>query len=89
MHTERMDRLMRDEQKHYPPGTRRVSEAERRQTLENLHKKKAILMRQLDQVPVTMDTYRVRTMKRKIDSEMDEIEDAIRTFSRRDVFVQV
>ena len=77
------------EQKSYPPGTRLLSDPERLETLNNLHKQKSWLQAAIMALPITMDTYRANAKKRELDAKMDEIEKAITVYSRSRVFVAV
>ncbi len=53
-------RKFKKEAKHFPPGTRLLTEKERAETPANLEKEKAELDRALMALPISMDTLRAR-----------------------------
>lgn len=72
-----------------PPGHRQLPESERNQTLGLLKQKLNDLTGQLSRLPIGSDTVRVRQQRVSLDSQMSEVEEAIKIFSRPKVFVRV
>ena len=86
---EALARVKKIEVKSYPPGTRLLDETERVTTLDNLTKKRNEIVKGLDSLPISMDTLRARTRKRKLDAELDELDAAIKVYQRTKVFVAI
>ncbi|XP_070545327.1 enkurin domain-containing protein 1-like isoform X2 [Ptychodera flava] len=72
-----------------PPGHTVMPERERRETLEVLRQKERDLTNELARLPVTADTVRARSKRAEIENRLSEIEEAIKIFSRKKVFVKL
>jgi len=72
----------------YPKGTRLLSEEERMQTLTSLQDTRKDLCNMLEKMPITMKTMSVQKRKEELENKLNEIENAIKTFSRKQVFVK-
>lgn len=72
-----------------PPGHVVLPEAERRETLRMLRSSFGELVRELNALPVRADTLRTRERKRQLETRLARLEDGIKVFSRRTVFVKL
>ena len=73
----------------YPKGTRLLSEEERLFTLEKLKQRKNDINQILEKISLTCDTIAFRNKKEELFKKLDEVENAIETFSRQKVFVKI
>ena len=73
----------------YPKGTRLLSEEERVSTLEKLKQSKEDINKVIEKMPITCDSQAFRNKKDELFKKLDEIENAIETFSKKKVFVKV
>ena len=73
----------------YPKGTRLLSEEERISTLEKLKQSKEDINKVIEKLPITCDSQAFRNKKDELFKKLDEIENAIETFSKKKVFVKV
>jgi len=72
-----------------PKGHRRVSEQERRKVLENLRKAQQEFEKELLALPVRQcDTLKYKQKKMELEVKLNEIDEAIKTFSKKKVFVR-
>lgn len=71
-----------------PPGTRLMTEEERINTLEELHRQKVAISDMLFSLPLSMKTDALKTKKRELESKLVEIERAVTTFSRKIVYIK-
>ncbi len=78
----------KEEQK-YPKGTRLLSEEERLLTLNKLKESKRELENLIEKLPITLNSLSLRNKQQRLYKELDEIEQAIITFSRNQVFVKI
>ena len=78
----------KEEQK-YPKGTRLLSEEERLLTLNKLKESKKELENLIEKLPITLNSLSLRNKQQRLYKELDEIEQAIITFSRNQVFVKI
>ncbi|XP_077998986.1 enkurin domain-containing protein 1-like isoform X2 [Glandiceps talaboti] len=72
-----------------PPGHAAMPEKERLETLDVLKQKEHELTNELSRLSVTADTMRARAKRADLESRISEIEEAIKIFSRRKVFVKL
>lgn len=72
-----------------PPGHTLMPRDERLQTLELLKKKHKEMTAELNSLPVSCDTLRIKTRKTELETKLREIESALKIFSRPKVFVKV
>ena len=72
----------------YPKGTRLLSEDERVQTLNSLQNTRKELVNMLEKFPITMKTMSIQNKKAEMEKKLTEIEDAIKTFSKKQVFIK-
>ena len=83
-----MEKLRKETAK-YPKGTRLLSEEERLSTLEKLKQSKDDINKVIEKLPITCDSQAFRNKKDELFKKLDEIENAIETFSKKKVFVKV
>jgi len=76
------------EESKYPKGTRLLSEEERVQTLTSLQETRRDLCNMLEKMPITMKTMTIQKKKEELETKLSEIENAIKTFSRKQVFIK-
>ena len=72
-----------------PPGTRLLSEEERLETLRNLQENKKEVEKVLGKLPISMKTLALQQKKAELEKKIDEIDRAIATFSRPQVYIAV
>lgn len=73
----------------YPKGTRLLSEEERLFTLEKLKQSKNDINQIIEKLPITCDSQAFRNKREELFKKLDEIENAIETFSKKKVFVKI
>ena len=83
-----IDKLRKQEEK-YPKGTRLLSEEERVFTLNKLLESKKDIENLLSKLPITMSSLAAKSKQEELYKKLDEIDNAITTFSRKKVFVKV
>ena len=83
-----MEKLRKETAK-YPKGTRLLSEEERLFTLEKLKQSRDDINKVIEKLPITSDTQAFRNKKEELFKKLDEIENAIETFSKKKVFVKI
>jgi hypothetical protein len=66
-----------------------LSEGERLETLNNLINTRKELMNLLEKMPISMRTFAIQNKKAEMEKKLNEIEDGIKTFSRKQVFVKI
>ncbi|CAM1314607.1 ENKD1 (predicted) [Pycnogonum litorale] len=71
-----------------PPGHIKISDEEKKNTLEQLNKSYEELMKQLNRLPITCDSLRSQKYREDIEKQLHTIEEGIRIFSRSKVFVR-
>ena len=79
----------KEEEKSYPKGTKLLSEEERIFTLQKLQENKKELENLVTKLPIASDSILVKNKRQKLFKELDEIEQAIITFSKNKVFVKI
>uniref|UniRef100_A0A1A9UGJ3 Enkurin domain-containing protein n=1 Tax=Glossina austeni TaxID=7395 RepID=A0A1A9UGJ3_GLOAU len=82
---ERLKELSRDT--NCPIGHYTLSEEERIMALNNAKKKMSSLVQELNHMPMTTETLRIRNRKREIEKELTKIELDIRLFSKSKVYI--
>ena len=80
---------LRKETAKYPKGTRLLSEEERLFTLEKLKQSRDDINKVIERLPITPDTQAFKNKKEELFKKLDEIENAIETFSKKKVFVKI
>ena len=83
-----IDKLKKEQEK-YPKGTRLLSEEERISTLNKLLESKKEIENLVAKLPITMNSQAVKNKQEELYKKLDEIDNAIATFSRKKVFVKV
>ena len=83
-----IEKIKKEEAK-YPKGTRLLSEEERLFTLEKLKQSKNDINQIIEKLPITCDSQAFRNKKEELFKKLDEMENAIETFSKKKVFVKV
>ena len=73
----------------YPKGTKLLSEQERKLTLAKLIQSKKDLELIFAKLPIAMDSLNIKNKKEKLLEELKEIDNAIDTFSKEQVFVKI
>ena len=81
--------LLKKQKEKYPKGTRLLSEEERVFTLNKLLESKKEIENLLSKLPITMASLAARNKQEELYKKLDEIDNAITTFSRKQVFVKV
>jgi hypothetical protein len=81
--------LLKKEEEKYPKGTRLLSEEERVFTLNKLIESKKEIENLLSKLPITMASQAAKNKQEELYKKLDEIDNAITTFSRKKVFVKV
>ena len=81
--------LLKKEEEKYPKGTRLLSEEERVFTLNKLLESKKEIENLLSKLPITMASQAAKNKQEELYKKLDEIDNAITTFSRKKVFVKV
>ena len=81
--------MQRRQEEKYPKGTRLLSEEERVFTLNKLLESKKDIENLLSKLPITMSSLAAKNKQQELYKKLDEIENAITTFSRKKVFVKV
>ena len=81
--------LLRKQEQKYPNGTRLLSEEERIFTLNKLLESKKDIENLLCKLPITMASQAAKNKQDELYKKLDEIDNAISTFSRKKVFVKV
>jgi len=76
------------EEAKYPKGTRLLSEEERVSTLSQLQDTRKDLVNMLEKFPITMKTMSIQKKKEELEKKLGDIEEAIKTFSRKQVFIK-
>ena len=77
------------ENEKYPKGTKLLSEEERKLTLQKLIQSKKDLESIFAKLPIAMDSLNIKNKKEKLLEELKEIDNAIDTFSKEQVFVKI
>jgi hypothetical protein len=77
-----------EREKGCPPGMTRMSEQERIETLEVLKKNKLVGYAELAKLPMTIETPSLVKRKNGLERKLEQIEEAIKIFSRSVVWVQ-
>ena len=80
---------LKKEQEKYPKGTRLLSEDERIFTLNKLLESKKEIENLVAKLPITMNSQSAKNKQDELYKKLDEIDNAIATFSRKKVFVKV
>ena len=83
-----LDNLKKEQEK-YPKGTRLLSEDERIFTLNKLLESKKEIENLVAKLPITMNSQSAKNKQDELYKKLDEIDNAIATFSRKKVFVKV
>ena len=73
--------------KKLPPGMKKMDEAERVATLEQLQSTKRELNNILGSMPISMRSENLRQKKRELEDRLAEVERGITTFSRLVVYI--
>ena len=84
----KIDELKKEQEK-YPKGTRLLSEDERIFTLNKLLESKKEIENLVAKLPITMNSQSAKNKQDELYKKLDEIDNAITTFSRKKVFVKV
>ena len=79
----------KEEEKNYPKGTRLLSEEERIFTLKKLEESKKELENLVTKLPIVVDSIGAKNRQQKLYKELDEIEQAIISFSKNKIFVKI
>lgn len=72
-----------------PPGMRLMSREEQQETLEMLMKGKEEVFQGINKLPIASNTGAVRRRRKELEDKLEEIENAIKTFSRPKVYVSI
>ena len=77
-----------EEESHYPPGTKLLSENERINTLNNLIETKKGIINILEKMPITKRSQTIQEKKEELEKKLDQIEKEIELFSKKKVFIK-
>ena len=77
-----------EEESHYPPGTKLLSENERINTLNNLIETKKGIINILEKMPITKRTQSFQEKKEELEKKLEQIEKEIEIFSKKKVFIK-
>ena len=77
-----------EEESHYPPGTKLLSENERINTLNNLIETKKGIINILEKMPITKRTQSIQEKKEELEKKLEQIEKEIEIFSKKKVFIK-
>ena len=77
-----------EEESHYPPGTKLLSENERINTLNNLIETKKGIVNILEKMPITKRTQSFQEKKEELEKKLEQIEKEIEIFSKKKVFIK-
>ena len=80
-------KLLDEEAKKCPPGTRRMGEEERVQMLTELKETKKTLEAEIMKFPISMKTKAIQQKKMDMEAQLDKIENSIKLFSKDVVYV--
>jgi len=72
-----------------PPGHVKMPEAERTETLARLQQNQIELIEELNRLPVSKDTLRIRQARKDLEDRLNKIDEGIRILSKSKVFVKV
>ncbi|XP_038060146.1 enkurin domain-containing protein 1-like isoform X2 [Patiria miniata] len=72
-----------------PPGHKMMAQEERLKTLGVLKEKEKELQQQLHKLPLKAETLRAKTREAEVNSQLAEVEEAIKIFSRSKVFIKI
>jgi len=72
-----------------PPGHRKLPEEERLKTLELLKETQARLLKEVNSLPIRNDTFHLQSKKNDYEKRFNEIDEAVKIFSRPKVFVKL
>ena len=72
-----------------PKGTRQISEEERVMTLNKLIENKNEIQNLIEKLPISMGSKTSKVKQEELFRKMDELDNAINTFSRKKVFVKI
>lgn len=78
-----------EEQKAIPPGMVLMSEEERQKTLELLYQNREKIENDMQHLPLTIETPSMINKQNQLFAKLKEVEDAIKVFSRKQVFISV
>ncbi|KAG2392126.1 hypothetical protein C9374_012378 [Naegleria lovaniensis] len=70
-----------------PPGMKLVSEHDRIATLSELERNKKEIQGSINRMPILCDTMSLQQKKAQLERKLEEIEDAIKIFSRKKVYI--
>ena len=77
-----------EEESHYPPGTKLLSENERINTLNGLIETKKNIENILEKMPITKRAHSIQEKKEMLEKKLDQIDKEIEMFSKKKVFVK-
>jgi hypothetical protein len=77
------------EESKYPKGTKLLSDDERLDTLNQLVDSRKEVITLLERLPISLRTISLQNRKSELEKKLDELDEAIRTFSRKQVFIKV
>lgn len=70
-----------------PPGMKLVPESDRIATLSELERNKKEIQGTINRMPILCDTMSLQQKKAQLERKLEEIEDAIKIFSRKKVYI--
>lgn len=82
-------RLIDEENKKCPPGTRKMPEEERLKMLDELKETKKNIEAEIMKFPISMKTKAIQQKKSEMEAQLDKVENSIKVFSKEVVYVQI
>lgn len=82
-------RLVDEENKKCPPGTKKMPEDERIKMLAELKETKKQLEGEIMKFPISMKTKAIQQKRDEMEGQLDKIENSIKLFSKDVVYVQI
>lgn len=82
-------KLIDEENKKCPAGTRKMDNEERLSMLKELGETKKQLEAEIMKFPISMKTVAIQKKRDEMEAQLDKIENSIKVFSKETVYVQV
>ena len=82
-------KLLDEENKKCPAGTRKMPEKERAKMLQELTETKKHLETEIMKFPISMKTMAIQKRRDDLEAQLDKVENSIKVFSKETVYVQL
>jgi len=70
-----------------PPGMKLIDEEDRLETLAELERNRESINQTLRKFPIMCDTLSLQTKKANLEQKLQEVEEAVKIFSRKKVYI--